>query len=468
MLVKRRHSRLIPEGAVIFERDGKDYARWALPTGRAVTRPLNRKGNRVVEESPCWYVRLRHPATNKWREWRAYRDRQASQAMEIEIIRKIERGEVGLVGRASAHGKTSIDEHLRAFEEHLEDKGSTQDHVERTLARCRWLVKNMEAKVLGDITAEGIDSALAALRRGGASVATSNGYHRAVRTFCRWLVRTKRIAENPVADLTCLKVSEADRRRRRRPLDDEELTLLLAAARRSPEPFMGLSGPDRAMLYLVAANTGLRASELASLTPESFELDADQPIVRCRAGYTKNGEEAELPLRQDMVATLREWLASKPSCESVWPGKWAKERRGAEMIRIDMTAADLDCEDDRGRVADFHALRHTFISNLARAGVHPRNAQALARHSTIDLTMNVYTHVSMNDLGRDVESLPALDMAKGDTAAESWAAATEESVAETAQPVPATSVSAELSNLASNWDSLPDHIRNVIVSLARA
>ena len=113
-------------------------------------------------------------------------------------------------------------------------------------------------------------------------------------------------------------------------------------------------------------------------------------------------------------------------------------------------------------------MRHTFISNLARAGVHPRNAQALARHSTIDLTMNVYTHVSMNDLGRDVESLPALDMAKGDTAAESWAAATEESVAETAQPVPATSVSAELSNLASNWDSLPDHIRNVIVSLARA
>jgi site-specific recombinase XerD len=49
-------------------------------------------------------------------------------------------------------------------------------------------------------------------------------------------------------------------------------------------------------------------------------------------------------------------------------------------------------------VVDFHALRHTFISNLARAGVHPRNAQALARHSTIDLTMNVYTHVAMDDL----------------------------------------------------------------------
>ena len=156
------------------------------------------------------------------------------------------------------------------------------------------------------------------------------------------------------------------------------------------------------MLYLVAANTGLRSSELASLTPQSFKLNAAQPVVHCRAGYTKNGNEAELPLRQDMAATLSDWLAGKPAGERVWPGKWASDRRSGEMLRIDMTAANLEYEDDRGRVADFHALRHTFISNLARAGVHPRNAQALARHSTIDLTMHVYTHVSMHDLSRDV------------------------------------------------------------------
>jgi len=78
------------------------------------------------------------------------------------------------------------------------------------------------------------------------------------------------------------------------------------------------------------------------------------------------------------------------------------------MIRIDLTAADIDYEDNSGRFADFHALRHTFISNLARAGVHPRNAEALARHSTIDLRMNVYTHVAMGDLHYDVKSLAGL------------------------------------------------------------
>jgi len=147
---------------------------------------------------------------------------------------------------------------------------------------------------------------------------------------------------------------------------------------------------------------------------------------------------------------VREWLADKPANERLWSGEWASQRHGAEMIRIDLTAADIDYEDDEGRVADFHALRHTFISNLARAGVHPRNAQALARHSTIDLTMNVYTHVAMADLHDDVESLPGLSgkpqAAKGDS--------TE------------TDVPLDLAGLISAWGELPGNVRSAIAALA--
>ena len=76
------------------------------------------------------------------------------------------------------------------------------------------------------------------------------------------------------------------------------------------------------------------------------------------------------------------------------------------MVKADLAAAGVPYKDAHDRYADFHALRHTFISNLARAGVHPRNAQALARHSTIDLTMNVYTHIAMEDLVSDIEAMP--------------------------------------------------------------
>jgi site-specific recombinase XerD len=450
MLVKRRHSRPIPEGATLFEKDGRRYARWSTSAGKVLTRPLNRRGDRVVHESDVWYVRLKDPDTGKYREWRAYRDKQASKAREVEIIRMVERGEAGIADSVSRQSREPLERHLEAFEAHLEGKGNTRDHIDKTLSRCRRIADEISAKKFADITAEAVDTCLATWRREGMSVGTSNGYFRAIRTFCRWMRRSRRAGQDPLVGMSCIKVTDANRTRKRRPLTDGEAKALIETARTSPESFMALSGPDRAMLYLVAVNTGLRASELASLTPESFEFGDDRSLVRCQAGYTKNGQEAELPLRRDVAATVRAWLAEKPVGQPVgqpvWPGKWAAQRHGAEMIRIDLTAADIEAEDDRGRVVDFHALRHTFISNLARAGVHPRNAQALARHSTIDLTMNVYTHVAMDDLATDVENLPPV-LAGAKKRAES-------------------DVPSDLAGILGNWKSLPGHVRQAIATLA--
>src|SRR5262249_35423866 len=43
-----------------------------------------------------------------------------------------------------------------------------------------------------------------------------------------------------------------------------------------------------------------------------------------------------------------------------------------------------------------------------KSGVHPKMAQDLARHSTIDLTMNHYTHLRLHDQAAAVEALPSL------------------------------------------------------------
>ena len=112
----------------------------------------------------------------------------------------------------------------------------------------------------------------------------------------------------------------AGRKRCRRALTDEELKALVGATRASEQLFRGLSGTDRAMLYLVASNTGLRAGELASLTPALFDLASDPPTVRVLRGYTKNGEEAELPLRADLVAMLCPLIANRRADEPLWPG----------------------------------------------------------------------------------------------------------------------------------------------------
>ena len=76
------------------------------------------------------------------------------------------------------------------------------------------------------------------------------------------------------------------------------------------------------------------------------------------------------------------------------------------MIQKDLRPAGIKYEDDAGRFADFHALRHTFITNLTKGGVSPRVAQSLARHSTITLTMDRYSHVVQSSERAALEVLP--------------------------------------------------------------
>ena len=45
---------------------------------------------------------------------------------------------------------------------------------------------------------------------------------------------------------------------------------------------------------------------------------------------------------------------------------------------------------------------------MARAKVHPKTAQTLARHSTITLTMDRYTHTVVEDRSAALEALPDL------------------------------------------------------------
>jgi hypothetical protein len=68
----------------------------------------------------------------------------------------------------------------------------------------------------------------------------------------------------------------------------------------------------------------------------------------------------------------------------------------------------LSYGDDAGRVLDFHAFRHTYVSSLAAGGVHPKDAQTLARHSTITLTMDRYTHSVRGATARALNALPDL------------------------------------------------------------
>ena len=52
-----------------------------------------------------------------------------------------------------------------------------------------------------------------------------------------------------------------------------------------------------------------------------------------------------------------------------------------------------------------HVCRHTYCSNMARAGMPPKTLQYLMGHSDIGVTLNTYTHLGLMEAKEDVEKL---------------------------------------------------------------
>ena len=159
------------------------------------------------------------------------------------------------------------------------------------------------------------------------------------------------------------------------------------------------------MLYRVAMETGLRRADLSTLKPSSFDFDSPETTVRVEASNVKNRKTTIQVIRPELVAELRRWFqeAEIASESPLWPKLTDKT---AEMLKRDLEAVGIPYVDDAGLYADFHALRHSFISLLAAGNVHPKLAQRLARHSDINLTMSRYSHTLLADEADALNSLP--------------------------------------------------------------
>jgi integrase len=242
----------------------------------------------------------------------------------------------------------------------------------------------------------------------GRGAQTANYYLREIKSFCVWLVHDRRTPDNPLDHLQALAATN-DRRRDRRPLTLEELRAVVDAAMQSSTVFRGLGGRDRAILYAVAVASGFRASELASLRADSFELDTDPPTATLAGEQAKNGKMAIQPLPPDLVAPLRCFLKDKSVDRPIWPGSWPE--RAAEMFRADLQTAGIAYVVDGPNgdlFSDFHSLRHSFVALLDQSGASLKQAMQLARHSDPKLTMARYGRAQLYDLGEAVRRLPSL------------------------------------------------------------
>jgi site-specific recombinase XerD len=405
-------------------------------SGKAILKPGFK---RKREKSAKFYGRV------NGRMEALHEDKDVAEQMLARKIREHGMAEQGITDPYREHRKRPLAEHVEDFRKYLLNKGNTQAYVGMTYSRVLTLVKGCRFERIGDVSASRVAAYLADRRRHGLGQQTSNFYLTAVKAFCRWLVQDRRTNENPLAHLQGGNV-KLDRRHDRRNLSPEEINRLLDAAACSTDDFRGLTGQDRYYLYAVALGTGFRAAELASLTRASFQLAANPPVARVQAGYSKNRKEAAQPLASDLAVAIADYVADMPKDGRVWPGTWTE--KAANMLRADLAAARLAWlkeaktpeeqeqrkastflayRDEEGRCADFHSLRHSFITSLTSGGVHPKVAQVLARHSSITLTLDRYSHLGMVDVEGALDVLPRLPVALANGSAEMKATGTDDS-----------------------------------------
>jgi integrase len=80
------------------------------------------------------------------------------------------------------------------------------------------------------------------------------------------------------------------------------------------------------------------------------------------------------------------------------------------MKKAKIVGQTIEAGGEEGRTFNklsFHSLRHTYVSQLANAGIAPDVRQLLSGHSD-DKSHAVYTHTKLETLRKAIETLPRI------------------------------------------------------------
>jgi len=434
---KKTCYRPVPDGAKIIDGDdGKQYAYW-IKGGEEYTAlyTVTKNGPRLLEESDVYVARFTD-ATGRYRERSTgCRDLRAAQHKLSTWLQEVEKIKAGILTQEefeiSKRVHNAIEDQLEDFEGHLMAKGATAGYIRTTLASIRKVCNACQFKRLIDMNATSLIRWLNRQSKNGMGARTRNSYREVMVTFSNWAVDSNCMAANPFGKVP--KACETvDRRRQRRALTTEEIARLFRAAlerplhdaierkcgysknvpkKEVPEPArtkVERTGLERKLVYATLIYTGLRKGELASIAVGQVFLDHEVPHIVLAAKDEKAKRGATLPLHPELVTELRKWLELKRRDGKLSP-KEKLFRVPAALCKIlnrDLAFAGIEKRDFLGRVIDVHALRHTHGTLLAQQGVSPTVAKNSMRHADVRMTMNLYTHLELNDIAEGVKKIP--------------------------------------------------------------
>ena len=184
-------------------------------------------------------------------------------------------------------------------------------------------------------------------------------------------------------------------------LSEDEVDALLAACDRST----WTGRRDHALLVL-AAQTGLRISELTGLTIADINLGAG-PYVHCLG---KGRKERATPLTRLTVRVLRVWLTERggappdplfPTITGTSMSRDAVEHRLARHV----ATARAVCPSLRSKRIGMHTLRHSAAMRLLESGTDVTVIALWLGHEQPATTARIYLHADMSQKQKAIDRL---------------------------------------------------------------
>lgn len=305
--------------------------------------------------------------------------------------------------------------------------GRARQHVVQCRSHVLGILDTAGIVYLKDLTKDKLKLALAELERERKwSPRTYDSWLVDFKTWVHFCMEKGFLQEDLVKGLK--KKELVERRRTRRALKPVDLIRLLLSAFHSPKTFVGMTGPERALLYIVAVLAGWRWGELRQIQWLEVFLNEEIPYIAPAAAKQKSRRSDVVVLRDDVVELLRGYFAMDTQPAEALIFKMPAGNEGAEMIAFDLQQtgdnpevaaekkargeeplAAIPALDEHGRIVDFHALRHSLATMLDRAGTPLGVRHQIMRHKADkSLTLGTYTHADFQDQKEALDSLPDL------------------------------------------------------------
>jgi integrase/recombinase XerC len=260
-------------------------------------------------------------------------------------------------------------------------------YMDDVIAFEQFILQNDEGAILEEVNYSQVRSWVVSLVEGGVSNKTVNRKVSSLKSFYKFLLRSRQISVSPLQKHKSLKTET----KVQIPFSEKELEDVIDF-NNFPDDFAGIR--NRLIIELLYT-TGMRRAELISLTTSSYDTGNNTLKV-----LGKRNKERLLPVLGCTAVLIAKYLTVRGGLQNITDarmlilgdtGKKVSESFVYRLINSYFSVVS-------GKVKRSpHILRHTFATHLLNNGADLNSVKELLGHASLSSTQ-IYTHSSLAEL----------------------------------------------------------------------